>query len=41
VFERTHVDGSPTLTGTWKIRIRARSMRTASQVVYWATAVTP
>jgi len=41
VFERTYVDGNPRIGGTWKIRIRPKTMHTPSQVVYWATAVTP
>lgn len=40
VFERTHVDGTPLLSGAWRIRVRAKTMRTSAQVVYVAVSLT-
>lgn len=39
VFERTAVDGAPTLSGKWTLRIRPYTMRTGPQVVYWAASL--
>lgn len=36
VYERTRVAGSPLQTGTWKLRIEAKTLRNGPQIVYWA-----
>lgn len=38
IFERTQVGGT-LATGTWTVRIRGYSVRTSSQVVYWAAHI--
>jgi hypothetical protein len=41
VFERAVVEGSPTLTGRWNLRVIPYTMRTGPQVVYWGASLMP